>query len=336
MPALRPLFFQEDAENIELYFLKGAEFVDYSGATVKLAVGVTQPAALQTSWTTLGTSIAASITSLVAGGSGSDEVQRISITPKPASGGWSIQFPARSVTVSSVSAGVFTAANHGLYSGQSVSLTAFSLTSSQVANGSSYFVIRNSKDTFGLAATAQTTTPLAAATTSGGGTAELGAITTGQLRHNATPQEAQASITAAGLTINGAPQIIVTGTAGQEYTLTYANGSARRNYENASVVGSTLAAPAGLSGTLSFNTQQIAALVAAGTTSVRLEIEVAQNGVRQTYSTTAELSNDIITSTSPLPAPVGNTVSTLNFNDGNGGIWAVSIDPAGLLTATKQ
>jgi hypothetical protein len=280
--------------------------------------------------------VTATITSLVTGGSGSNAQQRITISPRPASGGWAIQLPARNVTVSSVSASVFTAADHGLYSGQSVSLTAFSLTSSQVANGASYFVIRNSKDTFGLAATAQATTPLTAATTSGGGTVSLSALTTGQLSHNTSPSDVQSAFVAAGITINAAPQILVTGTAGQEYVLTYANGSANRDYANASIVGSTLVGAAGLQANLSLNTNEIAALIAAGTTAVRMEVEVSDGTKRQTYAAPATISDDIIASSSTVPVPVGTPVSTLNFTDGSGGTWAVSVDANGILTATKQ
>ena len=331
----QPVFFQEDVENIELYFFKGPQYADYSSATVKLAVGLTQPAALQTSWTAISTTVTATITSLVAGGSGSNEVQQISFSQPPASGSWAIQLPARNVTVSSVSANVFTAADHGLYSGQSVSLSAFTFTNSAVANGASYFVIRNGKDTFSLSDTGSGATVLGA-TASAGGTVAVPAITTGQLAHNATPQDAQQAFVAAGLTVNSAPQIIVTGTTGQQYTLNFSNGSANRNYDNVSIVGSTLAAAPGLKAQFSLNTQAVEDLVSAQTPGVRLEVEVSRDGARQTYSTAAELSSDIISSTSPIPAPTGGAVSSLNFNDGSGGTWVLSVDANGVLTTTKS
>jgi hypothetical protein len=341
LAAAQPLFFEEDVESVELYFLKPTgnfdapyEYLDYSANTVKLAVGTTAPAALQVSWSALPTAVTATITSLVAGGGGSNEQQRITLSPQPVSGGFSIQLPARNITVSSVSANVFTAADHGLYSGQSVSLTAFSLTSSVVANGSSYFIIRNSKDTFSLASTASSTAALTAAVTSGGGTVELGAVTTGQLSYDASPSAVQGALQAAGLAENNAPQILVTGAAGREYVLTYANGSANRDYANVSIVGSTLLAPAGLSANVNFATTEIAALITAGTTSAKLEVEVSGGGRRQTYQAACSLSSDIVTSTSPTPAPAGS----LGFNmiAGNGDVYTVSIDNDGILTATKQ
>jgi hypothetical protein len=341
LPAAAPLFFEEDVESLELYFLEPStspdrvyDFVDYSANTVKFAVGNTTPAALQTSWSAIAATVTASITSLVTGGSGSNAQQRITLSPQPASGGWAIQLPARNVTVSSVSANVFTAADHGLYNGQSVSLTAFSLTSSQVANGQSYFVIRNSKDTFSLAPTASSTTALTAAVTSGGGTVTLPAVTTGQLTYSASPSDVQDALVAAGLTINSAPQIIVTGSAGKEYTLTYANGSANRDYANVIVVGSTLSGPVGLQANVNFATTEIAALVAAGNTSATLEIEVSGGGKRQTYQAPCSLSGDIISSTSPTPVPVGSL--GYNMIAGNGDVYTITIDNDGLLTATKQ
>jgi len=341
LPAADPVFFDEDVELIELYFLKPTEsadapydFVDYSSNTVKFAVGTTTPAALQTTWTPLATAITPSVSSLVTGGSGSNAQQRIVFSQQPSSGGWAIQIPARSVTVSTVSANVFTAANHGLYSGQSVTVTGFSFTASSVANGSAYFVIRNSNDTFSLASTATATSGLTAATTSGGGTVEIAAITTGQLSHAATPLDVQSAFIASGITVSGLPQILVTGTPGQEYVLTYANGSANRAYSNVSIVGSTLLAPYGLYANVNFATSEVAALVSAGTSGAKMELEVTSGARRQTYQKAVTLSADIISSTSPSPLPVG-TANSFNLSDGAGGVWTVTIDSSGVLTASK-
>ena len=337
-----PVFCDEDVEAIELYFLEPTgntsepyRYLDYSSNTVKFAVGTTTPAALQTSWTALSTTVTPSITSLVTGGSGTNEQQRITLSQRPAVGGWAIQLPARSVTVSSVSANVFTAANHGLYAGQSVTLTAFSLTASAVANGSSYFVIRNSKDTFSLASTASSTTALTASVTSGGGTVDLGAVTTGQLSYNASPADVQSAFVAAGLTENSQPQLTVTGAAGSEYVITYGNGSGSRDYANLTIVGSTLAAAPGLSANVNFATSEIAALVAAGTTSAKLEVEVAGSGKRQTYQTTATLSGDIIASTSSQPLEF-TTSSGFRLMSPNGSVWEISADNDGLLQSAAS
>jgi hypothetical protein len=340
LAAADPIFFDEDVESIELYFLEPTgngttpyRYLDYSSNTVKFAVGTTTPAALQLTWSTIASAVTATITSLVTGGSGSNEQQQITLSPKPVSGGFALQLPSRSVTVSSVSANVFTAADHGLYSGQSVSLSAFSFTASSVENGSSYFVIRNSKDTFSLASVASATSGLTAAVTSGGGTATLPATTTGQLAYNASADEVQSALISAGLTIDSAAQILVTGTAGQEYILTYANGSANRDYANVTIAGSTLLGAYGLSANVNFSTAEVAALVAAGTTGVKMEIEVSAGGRRQTYQKGVTLSADVISSASPAPVPVGSSSFALLAPDSSQ--WIISIDNDGTLTAAR-
>lgn len=301
LPAADPLFFDEDVESIELYFLEPTgdpnqpySYTDYSANTVKFGIGTTTSSASQITWTALTTTVTATITSLVTGGSGSNEVQKVSFSQKPAVGAWAIQLPSRTVTVSSVSANVFTAANHGLYDGQSVTLTAFSLTASSVANGSAYYVIRNSKDAFSLASMASSTTALTASVTSGGGTVTLDAITTPQLPYDVTPSELENAFVSAGLAIDGVPQITVTGTVGKDYTLTYGNGSANRDYANFTIVGSTLAGATGLYANVSLATTGISSLVASAATGVKLEVEVSGSGKKQTYQRACSLSADII------------------------------------------
>lgn len=340
LAAAEPIFFDEDVESIELFFLEPTgdgnapyRYLDYSSNTVKFAVGTTTPAALQLTWLAITSAVTATITSLVTGGSGSNEQQRITLSPKPVSGGFALQLPSRNVTVSSVSANIFTAADHGLYSGQNVSLTAFSFTASSVANGSSYFVIRNSKDAFSLASVASSTTGLTAAVTSGGGTVTLPAATTGQLAYNASAGEVQSALVAAGLTVDNAAQILVTGTAGQEYILTYANGSANRDYDNATIVGSTLIGPYGLTADVSFATAEVAALVAAGTTAVKMEIEISASGRRQTYQKGVTLSADVIASVTTAPTSINSSSFTILAPDSS--LWTVTIDNDGILTATK-
>jgi hypothetical protein len=85
---------------------------------------------------------------------------------------------------------------------------------------------------------------------------------------------------------------------------------------------------------VNFATTEIAALVAAGTTTARLEIEVSGSGKRQTYQTSCTLSADIVSSASPTPIPVGS--SGYNMIAGNGDVYTITIDNSGVLTATKQ
>jgi hypothetical protein len=337
LAASLPLFFEEDVESIELYFLKPTgnfsspyDYLDYSSNTVKFAVGTTTPAALQASWVALPTTCTASVTTLTNGGGGSNEVQKITFSTPPATGSFSLTLPARAVTVSAVSAGVFTAVNHGLLDGQSATLSAFTISGSTFAN-QAYYITQRTPDTFRIANTAGGTA-IAAAVTSGGGTATLAAITTGQIASNATAATVQDAFVAAGITVNSAPQINASGNFGSGFILTFANTQANINFDPV-VVSSTLAAAPGLSANVNFNTAEVAALIAAGTTSARLEIEVAGGGLRQTYQTQVSLAGDIISSASPAPVPVGSTSFALLAPDNSQ--WVVSIDNDGTLSATK-
>jgi len=337
LAASTSLFFEEDVEDVELFFLTPTgnfsapyDFIDYSANTVKLAVGVTAPAASQTSWTALPTTCTASVTTLTTGGGGANEVQRVSFSTVPASGSFSLTLPARAVTVSSVSAGVFTAASHGLLDGQIATLSAFTISGSTFAN-QAYFITARTPDTFQIAATAGGTA-IAAAVTSGGGTATLAAQTTGQIAFSANALSVQDAFIAAGITVSNAPQINVSGSFSSGFVLNFANTQANINFDPV-VVSSTLAAAPGLSASVNFNTAEVAALIAAGTTTAKLEIEVAGGGSRQTYQTNVSLAADIISSASPAPVAIGSTSFTLLAPDASA--WTVSIDNNGILTATK-
>lgn len=327
LPASDPVWFEEDVESIELLFLKPTEdpnrpyeYLDMSGATVKFAVGSTTPAALQSSWTALATTVTASVTSLVTGASGTSEIQQVTFSgATPAEGGYALQFPARNVSVSSVSAGVFVAADHGLYNGLPVTLSAFTISGSTFSNAS-YIIVDSTKDTFSIATSANGAA-IAAEVTSGGGTAAVPAITTPQIAYDAAAADVQAAIVAAGLADNGSPQIAVSGIPRKEFTLVYGGRSSGRDYSNVAVVGSTLAGAKGVSANVYFNTAEIAALIAAGTTNVNLEVEVSEGAIRQTFRRAATLSDDLITSSSYLPAPV----ASLYLESPDGSVWSVSI-----------
>ena len=341
LPASGDTFFQEDVESIALYFLKPTgsfaspyEYVDYSSKTVKFAVGSVAPAASQNTWSALSTTVTPSVSEIVAGGGGSNEVQRLTFSQPPATGSFALQLPSRAVTVASVASNAFNATDHGLLDGQQVALSGFT-TPTGFANSTNYFVTARTKDTFRIAATSGGTA-LAVSVASGGGTATLGAITTGALSYNATAQTVQDALAATGLNISGAAQIIVTGSASAGFTFTFANALANISFAALTIVGSTLAAAPGLTANVSFNTAEVAALILSGNTAgLNMEVEVSSGAVRQTYRTTAALSADIITSTSPSPLPL-NVATSFDLSDGAGGVWTISIDPTGTLTAAKQ
>jgi hypothetical protein len=296
LAASSPLLFEGDVENIELYFLKPTgnfsapyTFANYSsGITATLRVGATTAAATVTSWSAISTAVTITASETIAGGSGTSEVQRIQMSPAPATGYYSVQLPTRNVTVSSVSSSIFTAAYHALLDGQSVTLTGFS-TPSGFSNGSVYFVRDRSRDAFKIAVTAGGTA-ITASVASGGGTAVVPTYTTQPLRAMAEPVEVGAALaSAAGAS---SQQISVQGTA-TDYNLAYGGAYAGAAFPTAAITASTLAGAPGLAGNLNLNVSAITALVAAGTTDVTLEVDVFNGTLRHTYQMPARLGNDL-------------------------------------------
>ena len=295
LAASSPLLFEGDVENIELYFLKPTgnfsspyTFANYStGITATLRLGATTAAATVTSWSAISTAVTITASETIAGGSGTTEVQRIHMSPAPATGYYSVQLPTRNITVSSVTAANFTAAYHALLDGQSVTLTGFT-TPTAFSNGSVYFVRDRSRDVFRIAITAGGTAITASAT--GSGTAVVPTYTTQPLRALAEPVEVGAALaSAAGAS---SQQISVQGTA-TDYNLAYGGSYAGAEFPTAAITASTLAGAPGLAGNLNLNVSAITALVAAGTTDVTLEVDVTNGTLTHTYQMPARLGNDL-------------------------------------------
>jgi hypothetical protein len=327
--------FNEDVEALELYFLEPTgdvsapyRYLDYSSNTVKLALGITAPAASVTSWSALSTAVTITASVSITGGSGTTAIQRVQITPSAASGSYVLKLPTRNVTISSVASSIFNAPYHGLADGQSVTLTGFS-TPSGFSNGSVYFVRDRSRDGFKIALAAGETA-ITASVASGGGTAVTTEFSTPPISAQAAPSEIAAALASA--TGDGAQNITVSGTP-DDYLLTYGGVFAGASMPLINSAASTLIGAAGLSANLSLNTVEIANLVTAGTTDVTLEVEVSSGGIRQTFQREATLASDIISSTSPTPTPVGS--SGFNMIAGNGDVYTITIDDDGILTATK-
>lgn len=325
-------YFAEDVEAIELYFLSGNDFLDYSANTVKLAVGLTAPAAFQTSWTAISTGVSATITSTQTGGSGADAIQRVAFDKEPVRGTFALRLPSRNVTVSTVAAGLFTCASpHGLVNGQNVTLTGFSSITG-FANGASVFVRDRTTVAFAASNTLNGTA-ITSAAAAAGGTATIAALTTPQLTHDANSAQVQGGLSSAV----GSTQITVSGNVKEGLVLTYGGQFGGVAFSNVSVVNSNLAAADGLFANLSFNTSEIESLISAGNTSnLRLEVEVSDGTLRQTYASSANISADIIATSSPVPLPNPTPASSFNLIAPNSDVWNVTIDNSGVLTATKQ
>jgi hypothetical protein len=295
LPAAGLTVFREDVEDIELYFLEPTgdfsapyRYLNYSTLTANFALGTTTPATTVTSFTAITTTVTITASVAITGGSGVTEIQRVQLSPAPATGYYSLSLPTRNITVSSITASVFSAAYHALLDGQSVTLTGFS-SPTGFANGSVYFVRDRSRDGFKIATAAGGTAITASA--SSGGTAVLPAYITSPLEAGTGPAEIAAALaSAAG---SATQEITAIGTP-DDYRLTYGGAYAGADMPTVAITASTILGAPGLLGTLNLNTAAITALVAAGTTDVLMEVELTDGTKRQTFQSTATLSADII------------------------------------------
>jgi hypothetical protein len=295
LPAAGLTVFREDVEDIELYFLEPTgdfsapyRYLNYSTLTANFALGTTTPATTVTSFTAITTTVTITASVAINGGSGVTEIQRVQLSPAPATGYYSLSLPTRNITVSSVTASVFVAAYHALLDGQSVTLTGFS-SPTGFSNGSVYFVRDRSRDGFKIATAAGGTAITASA--SSGGTAEVPAYITAPLLAGTGPAEIAAALASAA---GSATQEITVIGAPDDYRLTYGGAYAGADMPTVAITASTILGAPGLLGTLNLNTSAITALVAAGTTDVLMEVELTDGTKRQTFQSTATLSADII------------------------------------------
>lgn len=328
LPSVEPTWFQEDVEVVEVYAVRPVnnqenpyQFVDLTASQVKFAVGTVSPAALQTSFIPINTTLTASITSIQNGGSGLDEIQKITWTGAIASSGsYAIKFPERAISYTAVSSTFLSAANHGLYDGDIVT----------DANGISFEVFNAAPNSFSITNIGGNT-----AITASSATITAAAKITSPISYSASIEEVQQQLSDAGFVINQIPQIIVTGENCRELTFYYGGRSGGRNYDPIQIINSSLSGAPGVKANVSYNTTEINALIAAGTTNVTLEIEISEGAVRQTFQRSATLSNDLISSTSPSPLPA-NVASSFDLESPDGSVWTVTITDDGELKLAKQ
>ena len=335
LPSVDPTWVDEDVESVEIYALKPTgdpaqpfEYLDLSGASIKFAVGSTTPAALQTSFTAIPTTVTVTNTEIQEGGTFGgllDEIQKLTWSgATPSRGTYALVFAYRDITFSTTTgSAIYTAANHGLYDGRTITIL-----------GRDYTVINSGPNTFSIAAIGSGTAIEAAATASG--TASLGTIVTSSIAFDASLATIQAAIVNAGFVLNGIPQIVVSGQNGKELVFQFTGRSGRRSYSPILLSslpnsGNTLSGAPGVQANVSYNTDEIAALVAAGTTAVTMEIEISEGAARQTFRQPATLSRDLISSTSPSPVPA-NVVASFDLQSANGSVFTFTVTNDGELS----
>lgn len=357
LPIFPPTFYTEDVEKIQLYFLDPERFGsdrrvigDYSSAAVKFAVGTTTPAALGVTWSALPGTITASITTTTNGSSGVNEVQRLTFAGRePIMGGVRFTVPARTITVQSLDGGNYTANNHGLLKGQSITLSGFIKDSGGISVGNVFYgntvingdvVVSSALDNI-FQVQYVLGYPLflpGNLNASNGGTAAIKAITTPIVPwQNLTAEGIQNAFSTAaygsspGFVVNGESQIKVSGSYREGFNIEFANSLGSVNF-GPLVVESTLSAADCLEGNVSFNTNGMSALI--DLDGVKMEVEILEGSTRHTTQTLCYVKGDVIDSTSSTPLPA-NTASSFNLSDNNGGVWTVTIDSSGSLTAAK-
>lgn len=338
LPSADPTWVNEDVESVEIYAVRPVNdlanpyaFVDLSSATVKFAVGSTTPAALQTAFTPLSTTVTTTVSEVQAGGSFGgtlDEIQSIVWSgATPVTGSYAIKFPERTFSCS-ITGNVVTANNHGLYDGQFIRLSNVNGTSG-FATTRNFAVINAAQDSFQLTEIGSDTL---AGSDAGNATADVttSEIVTPSIAYNAPITAVQQAIVDAGFVANGIPQIIVSGENGKSLTLYFAGRNGQGVYPSVVIVNSSLAGAPGLQANVSYNTSEIAALIAAGTTAVTMEVEISEGAVRQTFRQAATLSPDLITSTSPSPLPA-NVATSFDLQSADGSVFTVSVTNDGEL-----
>jgi hypothetical protein len=299
-PAPAPTFFTNDVEPIELYFLKPSgssnplySYVDYSADTIKLAAGVTSAAVSQGSWSATTTACTPVVSTKVAGGSGVTEVQKIAFPRLPVSGVWAIQIQARTLTVTSVTGSLFTAASNGFYAGQEVTLSGFTISGGTFAN-STYFVVRPDKNNFYIGDKTDGSRTIAAVVSSGGGTATINALVTRDLAYDASAEDINTAFIELGFVTNNGSALQTSGSIVDGFFITYGGASSGIDYAPLTIVGNTLAAGAGVSANLAFTTTAFLSIVSAGNTSGIIELEITSGAQKQTMTMDCNFADDII------------------------------------------
>lgn len=333
------MWVKEDVESVEIFALRPTTelaapyvFTDLSAATVKFAIGSTTPAALQTNFTALPTTVTTTVTETQVGeslGGGVDERQRITFGgASPFSGSYAVKFPERTFAAT-VTGKTIIASNHGLYSGQRVRISNASGTTG-LNTSRDYNVTEVTQSTLQVS---ETSSFEAAGLTTASGTCDVtvAEIITPAIHYSATITDVQQAIVAAGFVENDIPQVIVSGENGVQLDLYYAGRNGQRAYPNVVIINSSLRGAPGVTANVSYNTNEIAALLAAGTTSVTMEVEISEGAARQTFRQPATLSPDLISSTSPSPLPA-NVSTTFDLQSPDGSVFTFTVTNDGELS----
>jgi hypothetical protein len=242
------------------------------------------PAVYQDSWTNLGTTVTATISTTVTGSGIDNEVQRLTFSREPFSGSYRLTFPSTSFTVNSiVTSGVFiTTVTHGLALNQPVAITGFDTTITGYTRGTTYFVKSIPEVTqFTVAATAGGTLITGSATTTTtAGTITTTARQTAPISATASAADVQAALQS--LDSIGSGGVIVTGIPGEYFDITFSGAKGYMNQPQLTVENGTTAKP-GKTADVNFATFALRDLLGnSAAVDLDLELELTESGTRQT------------------------------------------------------
>ncbi len=343
IPAALDNLFENDAASYELYFLQrdptGAflyEARDFGSKSVKLHIGPNPPSTatayvVQNTWTNLSSYVSATITRTTTGGTAANEQQKLSLSPDAQSGTFALTIPARTITLTSVTAGLFTTSgNHGLAALEPFTTSGMSGVTGGLVSGDTYYVASVVNATqFRAAGTATATAVVTYAATTAGTISTLTA-STGLVSARANGATLQASLEAVPSV--GTGNVLVVAIPGREYRIGFQAAKGQVELPVLTVAAS-LVPLYGKTATLNFSTVQLAAAIS-GSASIdaTLEVEATEGGIVETVAQVpVTLRNDVITSGSPLPVST-TTATFFTLLSPNNTVWAVSVDNDGVLT----
>jgi hypothetical protein len=346
IPAALDNLFENDSADYELYFLRrdptGAflyEAQDFSAKSVKLHIAPAPPSTatafvVQNTWANLPSTVSATVTRSVTGGAISNEQQNLVFAPEAQGGTFSLTIPARAITVSAVTAGLFTASeSHGLAALEPFTITGLTAPTGGLSNGQTLFAAVLVNPTQFRAAITATTVAVNTFAASSGGEASTITASTRLLAGRSTGAEVQAALEA--LPSVGTGNVIVLGVPGQEYRIGY-QGAKGQVQIPVATVAALLTPLYGKAAKLNFGTTELAnAISAAASLDATLEVEVTENGsVDTVMQVPVTLRNDIIDGASPLPAST-TTATFFTLLSPDNSVFAVSVDDDGILTTEK-
>jgi hypothetical protein len=283
--------FNGDNVPYELYFLKASttgnaifDPVDNSAASVNFAIGPNPPSAAsayasQNTWTNISSAVTGTIARTITGSSSTNEQQTLTFAPEAFDGTFSISIPSRAVTLSSISAGVFTSSgNHGLALLEPFVVTG-ATTPSGFTNGQTLYV-----STIGSTQTFYANSFITASAYVAYGAAAAGSIYTITASSAAIPARASAELVQGyvqAIRSVGSGNVNVTGSVGKLYRMSFQNAKQQTQLGLATVAG-TLTPIYGKTATISFGTTSLLnAISASASIDATVEVQIT-NGTEIT------------------------------------------------------